>query len=302
MLSIGQLCDDNCWGLFNKKDLLIFKKRKLILRGKRNLRDGLWDVHLKSNQTPRAIKKDTINIITKMKQSNYELANFFHGCLFSPTVRAIQQAISNDHLITWPGIKKLNFNKYTQDITATELGHMNREKKNLQSTKITQQSTQSNNLLESPSRTYQIMSKIIPFTSKEMAYGDLTGAFPFTSTRGSKYIYLMYDYDANAILVHPWKSRQAAEITAAWTTLHKRLTKRGHIVSHFVLDNEISTHLKKAFAKNNITYQAVPPNTHRANAAERAIQTFKQHFYQVLLPVTRISRLQSGIVFCNNAK
>ena len=36
--------------------------------------------------------------------------------------------------------------------------------------------------------------------------------------------------------------------------------------------------LKKRFLKNNITYQAVPPHTHRANAAERAIQTFKSHF------------------------
>ena len=50
LLSIGQLCDDNCWGIFNKKDLLIFKKRKLILRGKRNPMDGLWDVHLKSSK------------------------------------------------------------------------------------------------------------------------------------------------------------------------------------------------------------------------------------------------------------
>ena len=91
----------------------------------------------------------------------------------------------------------------------------------------------------------------------------------------------MYDYEANAILVHPLKSRQAAEITAAWTALHQQLTKHRHIVSHFVVDNEISAYIIKAFAKNNITYKVVPPHTHRANAAERAIQTFKQHFYPV---------------------
>ena len=44
LLSIGQLCNDNCWGLFNKNDLLIFKKKQLILKGKGNLMDGLWDV------------------------------------------------------------------------------------------------------------------------------------------------------------------------------------------------------------------------------------------------------------------
>ena len=88
----------------------------------------------------------------------------------------------------------------------------------------------------------------------------------------------MYDYDTNAILVHPLKTRQAAEITSAWTKLHTRLTKHGHVVTHFILDNEILSNLKHAFAKNNITFQVVPSHTHRANATERAIQTFKNHF------------------------
>ena len=30
--------------------------------------------------------------------------------------------------------------------------------------------------------------------------------------------------------------------------------------------------------RNKTTFQLVPPHTHRANAAERAIQTFKNHF------------------------
>ena len=37
----------------------------------------------------------------------------------------------------------------------------------------------------------------------------------------------------------------------------------------------------KVFNKN-ITFQLVPPNNHRANAAERAIQTFKNHFISCL--------------------
>ena len=41
LLSIGQLCDDNCSALFTKSDLLVFKNNKLILRGHRNFSDGL---------------------------------------------------------------------------------------------------------------------------------------------------------------------------------------------------------------------------------------------------------------------
>jgi hypothetical protein len=45
-----------------------------------------------------------------------------------------------------------------------------------------------------------------------------------------------------------------------------------------ILDNECSAELKKAFKKHNVNFQLVPPHTHRANTAERAIQTWKNHF------------------------
>ena len=194
------------------------------------------------------------------------------------------------------GNKQTPFPQYIKDITVTYLGHMNREKKNLQSTKL--QAQQFDQQPTSPTtKTFEIMSKIIPFTAKEMVDGDLKGAFPFTSTRWHKYIYLMYNYDANAILVHPLKARQVAEITAVWTNLHNCLTKHGHVVTHFILDNEISGTINKTFIKNDITFQAVPPHTHQSNSAERAIQTFKKHFLSGLatcdpeFPITEWDRL-----------
>ena len=44
------------------------------------------------------------------------------------------------------------------------------------------------------------------------------------------------------------------------------------------MDNEISNELIEALKDNNTTYQLVPPYTHRRNLAERAIQTYKNHF------------------------
>ncbi len=38
------------------------------------------------------------------------------------------------------------------------------------------------------------------------------------------------------------------------------------------------TDFKSALTKHRIIYQLVPPHVHRRNAAERAIQTFKNHF------------------------
>ena len=44
------------------------------------------------------------------------------------------------------------------------------------------------------------------------------------------------------------------------------------------MDNDISNDLKEALQKNDTTYQLVPPYSHRHNLAERAIQTWKNHF------------------------
>ena len=43
-------------------------------------------------------------------------------------------------------------------------------------------------------------------------------------------------------------------------------------------DNETSFELQNAMRKKYITYQMVPPHDHRANLAERVIQTFENYF------------------------
>ena len=46
LISIGQLCDDGCTAVFNNKEIGIYKNNTMILRGKRNLTDGLWDISI----------------------------------------------------------------------------------------------------------------------------------------------------------------------------------------------------------------------------------------------------------------
>ena len=61
LLSIGQLCDDNCTALFLKHNLHVFKKNQLVLKGIQNYLDGLWDVTLPQHDninhiSPRAVR------------------------------------------------------------------------------------------------------------------------------------------------------------------------------------------------------------------------------------------------------
>lgn len=51
-----------------------------------------------------------------------------------------------------------------------------------------------------------------------------------------------------------------------------------HAIEMQVLDNEAPPLLIEYFKQEKIQYQKVPPYVHRENAAERGIQTFKNHF------------------------
>ena len=53
-----------------------------------------------------------------------------------------------------------------------------------------------------------------------------------------------------------------------------------------MLDNEAPTEFKNAIRTNNCKVELMPPDQHRRNAAERAIQTFKGHFIAVLAGIS----------------
>jgi hypothetical protein len=56
----------------------------------------------------------------------------------------------------------------------------------------------------------------------------------------------------------------------------------GLIPKHRILDNQASAEYKAAIEASGMTYELVSPKKHRHNIAEKAIQTFKDHFVGVL--------------------
>jgi hypothetical protein len=108
-------------------------------------------------------------------------------------------------------------------------------------------------------------------------YTDETGRFPVVSSKGKKYIMILYDYDSNAILAQPIKDRTAPELLRAFKVMEQELVARGLKPKIMKLDNEASKLLKTYLHQQNITFKLVPPYSHRRNAAERAIRSFKDH-------------------------
>jgi hypothetical protein len=64
-------------------------------------------------------------------------------------------------------------------------------------------------------KTYETCAALVPFTTRNLAYHDLTGRFPHRSTRGNQYLLIVYDFDSNAILHVSLKTKTGAEIKRA---------------------------------------------------------------------------------------
>jgi hypothetical protein len=121
--------------------------------------------------------------------------------------------------------------------------------------------------------------------STETMHTDQTGRFPATSSSGNQYIMVLVEVDGNFIDAEPMKNRSEGSMIKAYKTLWDRLTSSGTVKPKtHILDNEASVEFKREIQKN-CTVQLVPPDNHRRNLAERAIQTFKNHFKSVLAGV-----------------
>ena len=260
----------------------------IILSGHCNLTDGLW--HVSFNQ--KGIHK--INYIISRDKNKTELAQYFHGCAFSLVISIFQECIRKVNFISWPGIDDLNFKKLIKTTKATLKGHLDQERKNLQSTKSPSIGTATiKHDIQKDAFPEQLNAKsqscfyiILDMAKEATTYTDLTGHFPYQSSRGNTYIFVAYNYDGNAILVEPMPNREADTIILCWKKCHDHLINNGVATTHYILDNECSKAFKNALKNEQVTFELVPSNQHCRNAVERAIRTFKNH-------------LLSGLATCN---
>ena len=79
---------------------------------------------------------------------------------------------------------------------------------------------------------------------EDKCYSDLTGRFPFKSSRGNNYILVVYHFDGNAILAQCIKNREADTVSTAWETVVRRIKSNNLPPKHFVMDNETSNLLQ----------------------------------------------------------
>jgi hypothetical protein len=218
---------------------MVSRNGKDVMYGSRDPKSRLWRVYLKQKMK------------TKTAQCNH--------ALFS----------------SWPGLNEQRVEKYLSKSTSTTKDHLNQQRQNARTTKI-----KDAELLDPESDPdHGIKTQFVYAATIDAGqiYTDQTGRFPVVSSKGNKYIMILYDYDSNAILAKPIKERTAPELLKAFQFMEQELVARGLKPELMKLDNEASTLLKDYLYQQDITFQLVPPYSHRRNSAERAIRSFKDH-------------------------
>jgi hypothetical protein len=291
LISLGQLCDHGCdYVLLDKHHASIIQDGVTSIIGMRDPSNGMWLVDVEPSGAPMAIP-DQHPTYKHYAHSAYEqktkvaLIDFLHRACFSPPLSTWVQAIERNFFTTWPGLTADAVRKFLPKSLATAKGHLKATPKNLRSTSTirpTIATIEAHTVMTTPPsteptvRTHLVYAKVVTITGQ--IYSDQTGRFPVTSSKGNKYIMVVYDHDSAAILAEPIKNRTEGELLRAYSKLHQYLTDRGLKPQLQKLDNECSAALKQFMRQNQVDFQLVPPYDHRQNAAERAIGIWKDHF------------------------
>ena len=220
LISVGQLCNDDCSATFSKHRCTIYNKhKKPVITGIRNPQTGLYEQQIAA-QHQRQCNDQHILVHNKQtnQQSNATLPTttlqehikYLHQCAFPPTTRTWIQAVKKGHFKTRPGVTVDAIQRYFPKSETTTLGQLDQQRKNIQSRKLhedNQYTIHTPSPLEKGLHTHALYAATIcyaPPTGK--LYTDLTGRFSVQSSQGHKYVLHAYNFDSNSIHVKPLKS------------------------------------------------------------------------------------------------
>ena len=169
----------------------------------------LWDILIPQNEGSQkydgpttksqiiypTLTTNSLNIILRTDKRASDLATYLHATCFSPVKHTFLNTIKKFLFLTWPGLTPSLIQKYLVLPQSIILGHIKQEKHSLHSTKP---HLKQNKLYK---KSNDMIYAIIQNNNK--AFMDLTGRFPYKSSRGNEYILISFHVDSNAILGTP---------------------------------------------------------------------------------------------------
>lgn len=302
LLSIGILCDHGMIATYTSTTVTITdKKDQIILTGTRSPTNNIWLIDISSHSSSLASTAPNIvhspsplrsgAVRTEAIGTHAQIVNYYHSSMGSPVVSTLYRALSQSY-VSLPGLTPALLRKYAPNTVPSAKGHLDQYRHGLRSTKPNVADPTSNQSLDEtdsdryPVSTPRSSNRALVYTRtvnlNDIRHSDLTGRFPIPAKSGAQYILVMYC--GNYIHAETLKSRKQADFVAAYSAGTDFFAAHGIIPSYERIDNETSNLLERYCANHQppIQLQYVPPNDHRANKAERAIRTWKNHFIAML--------------------
>jgi hypothetical protein len=208
---------------------------------------------------------------------------YLHGAAGFPTKPSWLKAIRRGNHNSWPLINVKNVAKYFPELEETQKVHMQGQCQGVWSTKRTESTLANDNKdLDAPSHDSKRDVLITVYNLRSMMYTDQTEKFPHISSLGNQYIMILHNVDSSSSWVKAIMNNTKGKLILAQQHALACMKQCGIVPTHQILDNQASAAYKTAIETSKMMYQLIPPNNHQQNMAEKAIQTFKNHFVSVL--------------------
>jgi hypothetical protein len=270
------------------------------------------------NITPTLQELASVAMFTHSVRTRANTVKFGHQAMCNPKISSLFKALRKGFLKGCPNLSKDLVTKYLNPSPATAKGHMTRPKRGIRSTSK-KTKTKGDDVQHIPVPIPQVAPPILQRYIEEpqpypgpaydarlesvniipddesianvfcfgafvsgVVCNDLTGNFPFMSIDGSVCFFVLYHYGLNAILVKAIANVDNHSIYKAYKEVFETLEEKGYKPKMNVMDNQATKFIKKFLTKKECKLQVVEPHNHRVNAAERAIQTFKDAFIAAL--------------------
>jgi hypothetical protein len=179
-----------------------------------------------------------INVIFDLP-SSCKTFLWYHASVGFPPKETFIDAISNGNYTTWPKLTVTLINQYYTNSDETVKGHLKGQHQGIQSTK--QKALE--NFIENKTVRIKIEGKKSPFHHipitktheaffriedlSNLMHTNQTGAFPFTSHHGNRYIMVAIHLNANYFFAKPMHSRSKEEMIRAYEKIINRMRLAG---------------------------------------------------------------------------
>lgn len=287
LLSTAVLCDAGYQVTYDAAACHLHDGPRHILTGTRNATTGLWHFPLASTSDTPTNAHTPSNAPTNTPTPSYTANNvhtitylrnrvkFMHQAFFCPPIQTLLRAANLGFLDNIPFLTPDLIHTHLGKSPATAKGRLKLRPTGHLSTRRPHNNIPTN---QKHAAAHVFCYAALADKQANTFYTDCTGNLPACTLDGQQLFFVAYAYDPNYIFAVAIKSTTTKDIMDTFTGVYNRLDTHGFKPMFAVADNQAAPAIKAFITAHGGQVQFVEPNNHRANAAERAIQTFKNHF------------------------